>query len=83
MGPGAGGGGPGLYSRRPGPVPRTPWRPAADACSFAQVPPVAGARWGLPQLVGEVRYTSRTRAGRLRHPSWHRLRPDLAPGGLA
>ncbi|MFD4024371.1 non-homologous end-joining DNA ligase [Streptomyces sp. NPDC058576] len=55
---------------------------AVDACPFAQVPPVAGARWVLPQLVGEVRYTSRTRAGRLRHPSWHRLRPDLAPGDL-
>ncbi|MEU3136368.1 non-homologous end-joining DNA ligase [Streptomyces sp. NPDC006854] len=51
---------------------------ATDACPFAQVPPVTGARWVLPRLVGEVRYTSRTRAGRLRHPSWHRLRPDLA-----
>ncbi|WP_374935482.1 ATP-dependent DNA ligase [Streptomyces sp. SM13] len=50
-----------------------------DACPFAQLPPVAGARWVLPRLVGEVRYSSRTRAGRLRHPSWHRLRPDLAP----
>ncbi|MFH9298872.1 non-homologous end-joining DNA ligase [Streptomyces sp. NPDC017520] len=50
---------------------------AIDACPFAQVPPVAGARWVLPQLVGEVRYTSRTRAGRLRHPSWHRLRLDI------
>lgn len=57
---------------------------AIDTCPFAQVPPpVAGARWVLPRLVGEVRYTSRTRAGRLRHPSWHRLRPDLAPGGPA
>ncbi|MFI2116636.1 non-homologous end-joining DNA ligase [Streptomyces rubiginosohelvolus] len=55
---------------------------ATDACPFAQVPPVAGARWVLPQLVGEVRYTSRTRAGRLRHPSWHRLRPDLTPDNL-
>ncbi|MGW3214896.1 non-homologous end-joining DNA ligase [Streptomyces sp. CAI 127] len=52
---------------------------AIDTCPFAQVPPVAGARWALPRLVGEVRYTSRTRAGRLRHPSWHRLRPDLTP----
>ncbi len=52
---------------------------AIDACPFAQIPPVAGARWVLPRLVGEVRYSSRTRAGRLRHPSWHRLRPDLAP----
>ncbi|MGW1438657.1 non-homologous end-joining DNA ligase [Streptomyces griseus] len=56
---------------------------AIDACPFAQVPPVAGARWVLPQLVGEVRYTSRTHAGRLRHPSWHRLRPDLTPDDLA
>ncbi|MET9925778.1 MULTISPECIES: non-homologous end-joining DNA ligase [unclassified Streptomyces] len=56
---------------------------ASDPCPFAQVPPVAGARWVLPRLVGEVRYTSRTRAGRLRHPSWHRLRPDLAPNDLA
>ncbi|WP_097986584.1 non-homologous end-joining DNA ligase [Streptomyces sp. f150] len=50
---------------------------AADTCPFTHIPPVAGARWVLPRLVGEVRYTSRTRAGRLRHPSWHRLRPDL------
>ncbi|MFD4749799.1 non-homologous end-joining DNA ligase [Streptomyces rubiginosohelvolus] len=56
---------------------------AVDVCPFAQVPPVAGTRWVLPQLVGEVRYTSRTRAGRLRHPSWHRLRPDLTPDNLA
>ncbi|MFB8126083.1 non-homologous end-joining DNA ligase [Streptomyces bacillaris] len=55
---------------------------AIDACPFAHSPPVAGARWVLPQLVGEVRYTSRTRAGRLRHPSWHRLRPDLTPRDL-
>jgi bifunctional non-homologous end joining protein LigD len=26
-----------------------------------------------------VRYSTRTRAGLLRQPSWHRLRPDLAP----
>ncbi|MFI5481956.1 non-homologous end-joining DNA ligase [Streptomyces rubiginosohelvolus] len=50
---------------------------ATDTCPFTHVPPVAGARWVLPRLVGEVRYTSRTRAGRLRHPSWHRLRSDL------
>ncbi|MCI4039833.1 non-homologous end-joining DNA ligase [Streptomyces sp. TRM75563] len=56
---------------------------AIDACPFAQIPQVAGARWVLPRLVGEVRYSSRTRAGRLRHPSWHRLRPDLAPEDLA
>lgn len=50
-----------------------------DRCPFTEVPPVAGARWVLPRLVGEVRYATRTRAGRLRQPSWHRLRPDLAP----
>lgn len=55
---------------------------AIGTCPFAEVPPVAGARWVLPRLVGEVRYTTRTRAGRLRHPSWHRLRPDLAPDDL-
>ncbi|WP_371773821.1 non-homologous end-joining DNA ligase [Streptomyces sp. NBC_01438] len=55
---------------------------STDACPFARVPPVTGARWVLPRLVGEVRYTSRTRAGRLRHPSWHRLRPDLTLGDL-
>ncbi|MET4670401.1 ATP-dependent DNA ligase [Streptomyces sp. PvR018] len=55
---------------------------AIGTCPFAEVPPVAGARWVLPRLVGEVRYTTRTRAGRLRHPSWHRLRTDLAPDDL-
>ncbi|MBV7249221.1 MULTISPECIES: non-homologous end-joining DNA ligase [unclassified Streptomyces] len=55
---------------------------AIDTCPFADVPPVTGAQWVLPRLVGEVRYTSRTRAGRLRHPSWHRLRPDLAPADI-
>ncbi|WP_326681788.1 ATP-dependent DNA ligase [Streptomyces sp. NBC_01237] len=52
---------------------------SVDTCPFTEPPPVTGARWALPRLVGEVRYTTRTRAGRLRHPSWHRLRPDLAP----
>ncbi|MGW2658633.1 hypothetical protein ACWC1D_33910 [Streptomyces sp. NPDC001478] len=28
-------------------------------------------------------YSTRTRAGHLRHPSWHRLRPDLAPDSLS
>ncbi|MFF4507908.1 non-homologous end-joining DNA ligase [Streptomyces sp. NPDC001401] len=52
---------------------------ATDACPFDPVPPVAGARWVVPRLVGEVRYSTRTRAGLLRQPSWLRLRPDLAP----
>ena len=32
-----------------------------------------------PELVGEVRYSERTRDGRLRQPSWRGLRPDKAP----
>ena len=53
---------------------------AADSdCPFTAAPAVPGARWVLPRLVAEVRYATRTRAGLLRHPSFHRLRPDLAP----
>ena len=37
---------------------------------------------GAP-TVGEVRYSTRTRAGMLRQPSWPRLRPDLAPAESA
>ncbi|MGW7259689.1 ATP-dependent DNA ligase [Streptomyces sp. NPDC054834] len=48
-------------------------------CPFDPVPPVSGAHWVLPRLVGEVSYSTRTRAGMLRQPSWLRLRPDLAP----
>ena len=56
---------------------------ASDACPFDPVPRVAGARWVLPRLVGEVRYSVRTRSGMLRQPSWLRLRPDLAPPDAA
>ena len=52
---------------------------ATDVCPFDSVPPVSGAHWVLPRLVGEVRYSTRTRAGMLRQPSWLRLRPDLTP----
>ncbi|MHB9848477.1 ATP-dependent DNA ligase [Streptomyces krungchingensis] len=52
---------------------------ATDRCPFTPVPRVTGAHWVLPRLVGEVRYSTRTRAGLLRQPSWLRLRPDLAP----
>jgi bifunctional non-homologous end joining protein LigD len=48
-------------------------------CPFDSVPRAAEAHWVLPRLVGEVRYSTRTRAGLLRQPSWLRLRPDLAP----
>ncbi|MEU9455437.1 ATP-dependent DNA ligase [Streptomyces sp. NPDC048277] len=50
-----------------------------DVCPFDPVPAVAGAHWVLPRLVGEVAYSTRTRAGLLRQPSWLRLRPDLTP----
>jgi bifunctional non-homologous end joining protein LigD len=50
-----------------------------DVCPFDPAPSVPGAHWVLPRLVGEVRYSTRTRAGMLRQPSWLRLRPDLAP----
>lgn len=54
-------------------------RAASDVCPFDPAPRVAGARWVVPRLVGEVRYAARTRAGLLRQPSWLRLRPDLTP----
>lgn len=43
--------------------------PSADA---------AGATWLEPDVVGEVRFTEWTSAGRLRHPAWRGLRPDTA-----
>ncbi|MEV6025951.1 ATP-dependent DNA ligase [Streptomyces sp. NPDC052036] len=49
------------------------------ACPFDRDPRVTGARWVLPRLVGEVRYSTRTRSGLLRQPSWLRMRPDLTP----
>ncbi|MFG2634577.1 ATP-dependent DNA ligase [Streptomyces sp. NPDC048362] len=52
---------------------------ASDRCPFDPVPRVTGAHWVLPRLVGEVGYSTRTRSGMLRQPSWLRLRPDLAP----
>lgn len=52
---------------------------ASDRCPFTPRPRVTGAHWVVPRLVGEVRYSTRTRAGLLRQPSWLRLRPDLAP----
>lgn len=52
---------------------------ASDVCPFTPAPRQAGARWVLPRLVGEVAFSTRTRAGLLRQPVWHRLRGDLAP----
>lgn len=55
---------------------------ATGTCPFTEWPTVTGGRWVAPRLVAEVRYTIRTRAGRLRQPSWHRLRPDLTRDDL-
>ncbi|MER6190154.1 non-homologous end-joining DNA ligase [Streptomyces cyaneofuscatus] len=55
---------------------------ATTTCPFTERPTATGARWVTPCLVAEVRYTTWTQAGRLRHPSWHRLRPDLTPDDL-
>ncbi|MEU9336889.1 non-homologous end-joining DNA ligase [Streptomyces sp. NPDC048290] len=52
---------------------------AAPVCPFDPVPPVTGVHWVLPRLVGEVRYSTRTRSGLLRQPSWLRLRQDVTP----
>ncbi len=52
---------------------------ATDVCPFDPAPAAPGAHWVVPRLVGEVRYSTRTREGLLRQPSWLRLRPDLAP----
>ncbi|MFI1601569.1 ATP-dependent DNA ligase [Streptomyces griseofuscus] len=52
---------------------------ASGRCPFEPVPRVPGTRWVLPRLVGEVAYSTRTRSGLLRQPSWLRLRPDLSP----
>ncbi|MFD4806340.1 ATP-dependent DNA ligase [Streptomyces anulatus] len=39
---------------------------ATEVCPFAEIPPGAGARRVLPPLVGEDRYSTRTRTGRER-----------------
>ncbi|MEU0035555.1 non-homologous end-joining DNA ligase [Streptomyces sp. NPDC006333] len=44
---------------------------------FVDRPDVAGAHWVEPRLVAEVTASEWTAAGRLRHPVWQRLRPDL------
>ncbi|MGH9100816.1 MAG: non-homologous end-joining DNA ligase, partial [Acidimicrobiales bacterium] len=48
------------------------------------VPPAdaAGATWVEPELVGEVRFSEWTRAGRLRQPAWLGLRHDVRPGDV-
>ncbi|MET1154553.1 ATP-dependent DNA ligase [Arthrobacter sp.] len=47
--------------------------PAADA---------SDAHWVRPALVGEVQFSERTEAGRLRHPVWRGFRPDKKPSDV-
>ncbi len=41
-----------------------------------------GAHYVRPGLVGEVGYAEWTPGGRLRHPTWRGLRPDLTPADV-
>ncbi|MEU1470407.1 non-homologous end-joining DNA ligase [Streptomyces sp. NPDC005761] len=50
---------------------------ARSTSPFDDPADVAGAHWVEPRLVAEVTATEWTRGGRLRHPVWQRLRPDL------
>ena len=47
--------------------------PAADA---------SDAHWVRPALVGEVQFSERTGAGKLRHPVWRGWRPDKLPSDV-
>ncbi|MFD0384816.1 non-homologous end-joining DNA ligase [Streptomyces stramineus] len=49
---------------------------ARPGSPFAGPVDVPGAHWVEPRLVAEVAFSGWTASG-LRHPTWHRLRPDL------
>src|ERR1700728_91457 len=40
---------------------------------------VRDAVWVRPSLVGEVEFSQWTKDGRMRHPTWRGLRPDISP----
>ncbi|WP_030810043.1 non-homologous end-joining DNA ligase [Streptomyces sp. NRRL S-337] len=48
-----------------------------DRSPFVNPVDASGAHWAEPRLVAEIAFSGWTSAGRLRHPIWHRLRPDL------
>jgi len=52
---------------------------AQRECPMVDVPreDARDARWVTPRLVGEVSYGELTGPGRMRHPVWRGLRPDL------
>ncbi len=52
---------------------------AADRTAFADPEPVKGAHWVKPELVAEVEFSEWTPDGKLRHPRYLGLRPDVTP----
>ncbi|MFK0294699.1 non-homologous end-joining DNA ligase [Streptomyces sp. NPDC090442] len=48
-----------------------------DRSPFVNPVDLAGVHWAEPRLVAEITVSGWTAAGRVRHPVWHRLRPDL------
>ncbi|MFE7317925.1 non-homologous end-joining DNA ligase [Streptomyces sp. NPDC057555] len=48
-----------------------------DRSPFVNPVDLAGVHWAEPRLVAEIAFSGWTSAGRIRHPVWHRLRPDL------
>ncbi|MFF0624351.1 non-homologous end-joining DNA ligase [Streptomyces sp. NPDC004296] len=48
-----------------------------DRSPFVNPVDLAGAHWVEPRLVAEIAFSGWTAADRIRHPVWHRLRPDL------
>ncbi|KUL36979.1 ATP-dependent DNA ligase [Streptomyces sp. NRRL F-4489] len=48
-----------------------------DRSPFSNPVDLAGVHWAEPRLVAEIAFTGWTATGRIRHPVWHRLRPDL------
>jgi bifunctional non-homologous end joining protein LigD len=51
----------------------------ADRAPFVDPEPVKGAHWVRPELVAEVEFSEWTPDGKLRHPRYLGLRPDVAP----
>jgi bifunctional non-homologous end joining protein LigD len=57
-------------------------RYAAKRSPFASGKIPGRPHWLQPKLVAEVSFSEWTREGRLRHPVFHGLRKDKAPGGI-
>jgi bifunctional non-homologous end joining protein LigD len=55
---------------------------ATDTAPFVDPERVKGAHWVRPQLVVEVEFSEWTPDGKLRHPRYRGLRPDLDPSDV-